>query len=580
MKVARSPPFWSNKTAKKSPKKSSKLKKNRPFFKKFHLVLFLKNPFSRQFELALRTYEGDDPLEPWFRYILWVEQTFSTAAASSKEGNLNTLLEKSIKEFKGHEQYEQDPRFLEIWMKYANLSSHPLEVYQYMHAEGVCDQLAKFYTEWAWQLEQVNNLKKAEATFKMALERVLLREEIDLVEMKHKQFQARVMKKMLEQSSESGDGLLDNAQEEQRTALSSLRGHGKVGKVGTLRIGPAKIQEGPGILPAAGQISNGNNGQKFQIYQANDENCDPIKASMASNLPFAKGRNRENETDPGKWTQNRIGKKAQAIPLDAIGPKKPAFQVHQDENIVTPGKNFCYSDNKVLASHKPKKAAEDDVPIALALFEPPDPNKIVHYCKHLVYQGTTEFSFEELRAARFRQKEGKEEVALKMRQMETLQREMIEEKERLKAEMEAFQRQKLEFERMQLERQQNFEKMIEEKLKREMDSIRAKQDKKESCNFVKPKSSFKIYSDSNSNSEMSREPTSSSLLEDTKTLLQKDPLGGESKENSLQHKTPPRLAPPRTCSMEDKLSQPSPTINTKEAMNLMQEMWGQSKLEI
>ena len=53
----------------------------------------------------------------------------------------------------------------------------------------------------------------------------------------------------------------------------------------------------------------------------------------------------------------------------------------------------------VLTAHKPKD--EDDVPIALALFEPPDPTKKPMYCKHLVYQGVTEFSFEEIRAVSF-----------------------------------------------------------------------------------------------------------------------------------------------------------------------------------
>ena len=59
-------------------------------------------------------------------------------------------------------------------------------------------------------------------------------------------------------------------------------------------------------------------------------------------------------------------------------------------------------------SHKPKK--EEEIPVALALFEPPDPTKKPMYCKHLVYQGVTEFQFEELRAARYRQKVAREEV--------------------------------------------------------------------------------------------------------------------------------------------------------------------------
>ena len=69
----------------------------------------------RAFELALRTYEGDDPFEPWFNYIVWIEQTFPK---TGKDGNLNALLEKCIQQFKGNGQYNQDIRFFEVWMKY------------------------------------------------------------------------------------------------------------------------------------------------------------------------------------------------------------------------------------------------------------------------------------------------------------------------------------------------------------------------------------------------------------------------------------------------------------------------------
>ena len=62
------------------------------------------------------------------------------------------------------------------------------------------------------------------------------------------------------------------------------------------------------------------------------------KKKSQTNLPFTKERNRENEKDPGKWTQNRIGKKSHAIPLDQIS-SKPNFEVHQDEGLVTPSKS-------------------------------------------------------------------------------------------------------------------------------------------------------------------------------------------------------------------------------------------------
>ena len=248
----------------------------------------LETSLFRAFELALRTYEGDDPLEPWYNYIIWVEQTFTKAG---KDGNLNTLLEKCIKEFKGDEKYEQDQRFFDVWLKYANLSPHALEVYTYMYSEAVCDKLARFYVEWAWQLEQVNSYKKAEQTFNLALQKIEQHEK-EFLEMKHKQFQARVMKKMLEKSNDD----VETETEEQRTALSALKSQGKKNKVGSVRIGAAKLAEGPGVLVSSGQVPSrpSSNSTKFQVYEENDENQpDMIQSKTASsNLPFTKERNR------------------------------------------------------------------------------------------------------------------------------------------------------------------------------------------------------------------------------------------------------------------------------------------------
>ena len=348
--------------------------------------------------MALRTYDGDDPLEAWYTYIVWVEQTYPNGG---KEGNLNSLLEKCLKEFKDEVKYNDDSRFFEVWMKYANLSSNPLEVYNFMHTEKICQKVPKFYVEWAWELEQVNNFKKAETTFKLAYETIGDQEDnLDSLKAKHKQFQARVMKKMLEKSDDN----ISTPVEEQRSVLSSLKGHGKQQKVGSLRIGAAKVSDGPGTLRTGQVLSKSKSNSKFTVFQENDENSTTaLRASGTSgtsgNFPGGKERNRENEMDPGKWTKNRVGKKAHAVAFDQIGSvgAKPAFQVHQDEDIVEKVQTAGKTVKNVLTAHKPK-ADEDDVPIALALFEPPDPTKKPMYCKHLVYQGVTEFSFEELRA--------------------------------------------------------------------------------------------------------------------------------------------------------------------------------------
>merc|ERR1719318_599773 len=61
---------------------------------------------------------------------------------------------------------------------------------------------------------------------------------------KQKQFQARVMRRL---AGEEIPG--DEVEEESRSALGLLRGHGKGGRVGSVRVGSARLGPTPGPLP-------------------------------------------------------------------------------------------------------------------------------------------------------------------------------------------------------------------------------------------------------------------------------------------------------------------------------------------
>jgi hypothetical protein len=49
------------------------------------------------FKTLILLLAGPDPLDPWYRYICWVEQSYPKGG---KEGNVHVLLEKCIKTFK------------------------------------------------------------------------------------------------------------------------------------------------------------------------------------------------------------------------------------------------------------------------------------------------------------------------------------------------------------------------------------------------------------------------------------------------------------------------------------------------
>ena len=182
------------------------------------------------------------------------------------------------------------------------------------------------------------------------------------------------------------------ASEEERTALAHLRAHGKkTQKVGSVRVGSEKLSEAPGTMPVAAAAPSGakkplGQSQKFQIFSDSSSLSAapkmPGQQQQKENaLPTDKRRHQENALNPGKWTESKMKRSA---PLLAAASTKPAFSVHQDENMrdapPPPQQSRFKLESRVL------KAKDDGPPVPLAIFEPPDPSKRPMYAKHLVYQ--------------------------------------------------------------------------------------------------------------------------------------------------------------------------------------------------
>lgn len=60
-------------------------------------------------------YDGDDPLEPYWDYVAWLEQSYTKLG---RESNLIPLLEDALIKFKDCDKYKQDPRFVQLLIKY------------------------------------------------------------------------------------------------------------------------------------------------------------------------------------------------------------------------------------------------------------------------------------------------------------------------------------------------------------------------------------------------------------------------------------------------------------------------------
>ena len=308
-------------------------------------------------------------------------------------------------------------------------------------------------------------------------------------------------------------------------------------------------------------ISNGKENEKYFCSDENAPAGGVGGAGSGRHLPSREDR-KENELAAGPWTKAKVVKKSQNVPLDSIAQySKPAFQVYEEPSSASTqssDRKFLPADSGVLATKKEEKSWTISCP--LAQFEPPDPTKKPMYCKDKVYQGTTEFSFEELRALRWKEraKRAEEIIQIEQRKAELLEMEM-----KVKEQQEALQRQ-----------QQEMERKMAEAMERKMAEWQRMMESQSAASMVvQPRPGIAVTRPSVSEAEVeaaaappavSRQPS----LDTTATLLAANPLGGNRSLGSTAA-TPS----PHGAKLTRELSQPSPTMNTREAMAAMAGLW-------
>ncbi|KAH0620587.1 hypothetical protein JD844_021220 [Phrynosoma platyrhinos] len=372
----------------------------------------------REFESEIRFYCGDDPLDVWDRYIKWTEQTFPQGG---KESNLSAVLERAVKALNEQQRYYQDPRYLSLWLKFGNCCSEPLDLYSYLHSQGIGTSLAQLYITWAEELEARGNYKKADLIFQDGV--LCKAEPLDKLLCHHRQFQARVSRQTLEAleedtSMEEPEGGL--ASEPQRTTLAELKGRGrKTVKAPINRVGNA-IK-----LPSQGQrlqtpSQQASNRPTFAVF---DENRIVIsKPELPALVPQPwvappPVKAKENELQPGPWNKGRCPRSN----MDSAPAMVPSFTPYVDE-----------AAQQQAIVRKPREEEDPLHRVQNHQQDGQEKKEQPMYCKEKVYAGVDEFSFEEIRAEIYRKKAKKrreEELQIIAQKKAELQRK-IEEMER------------------------------------------------------------------------------------------------------------------------------------------------------
>ncbi|CAL8286159.1 unnamed protein product [Lota lota] len=369
------------------------------------------------FESELRIYNGDDPLDVWDRYVKWTEQTFPQGG---KESNLPVLLERAVTQFTEEKKYHNDPRYVDLWIKFAKICSEPLEIYRYMQAQRVGGSQASFYIAWSEEYERLGNSREADKVYQEGFNNCA--EPRDKLLQYHKALQARVSRQVMTTMAEKDSD--EESNEPERLSLVDLKHRGK--KKAIVPVNRAQAALGHNSRGLQSQGAPAPSGAKNSCFVVFDENKGPAAVtsepkweSWAAPPPV---RAKENAQKPEKWCdvkmaqKSRFGHKIVPPPLT-----KPTFQPYVEESDEPPRMTPCKINsavNTVLSARKPrleetplKRLQEHRHLQQQQQQQETQGGKLQEknmYCKELLFSGATEFCFEELRAERYRKKMAQE----------------------------------------------------------------------------------------------------------------------------------------------------------------------------
>ncbi|XP_072752100.1 uncharacterized protein [Anoplolepis gracilipes] len=333
------------------------------------------------YEDAVKNYEGDDPLENWYEYILWVEQSYPK---NGHEAQIGRLLQQCLGTFEKETKYHQDRRYIRLWINYISMQKNPLELYQLLHNNGIGTRVADMYRAWAFELEQIEDDKRADEVYLMGLSAHA--EPYEELSHAHQNFQFAVARKTLGRIEEKNDVLLF----EQRQAFSSLRAIRAGKRVGSIRTGHRVRDYYPGVVPQI-SASNAKPNSKIPIYQ--DDTPGEMKgSSILDHVPIEDSVHKENTIKPGPWNS---GHKRGPLIAPTV---KTGFKIHEDQSEDVDMEKIKLFPNHIAFCDGSK--CHDDIRVPVYVADIVDPNIVQkqHYPKELVYADNVDRSMEEIRA--------------------------------------------------------------------------------------------------------------------------------------------------------------------------------------
>ncbi|EDW01511.1 uncharacterized protein LOC6560139 [Drosophila grimshawi] len=364
----------------------------------------------KQLELNINNYKGDDPLEPWYAYICWIEQSYPAGGTNC---GLQKVMQKCLTRFEQDERYKQDQRLIKLFIKFMGNQGDQIECYQQMYNSGIGTMLADFYIAWAYSYDLSGNMRKANEIFRLGIE--CRAQPLEKLKEAQLHFGYTVAQRLLYNEGEIAD--VTQELNDRRLALRSLHGQKRENTVtvGSVRTGAAVKSNTPGVVQNSGpSTSRASRNPNRQLAVFNDENADvnvpPTEQPAASEAEaVAEGksslrsiidatRQQENLKETIAWSKPHKHGRI----FGSTAAHDPAFAIHVDEKthppIIDPEGNDI-KPFKSPANFVPKNVPQTAWVTPVTIEDEPDGNTLPCYNKCMLYpRPNMEFSPEEYRA--------------------------------------------------------------------------------------------------------------------------------------------------------------------------------------
>ncbi|KAL5277528.1 BUB1 family protein [Megaselia abdita] len=189
------------------------------------------------FELEIENGKGsEDPLELWYRYLTWIEQSYPTEL--KRDSGFMEVLIKCLFTFENEPKYRQDFRLIKMISKLIDETHNPEEHYNRLYEEGIGTKVADFFISWAFHYDISGNMKRARVVYLKGIDAKAEPQEYMNEHFQH--FLATSSQRLLIDDEDEKDAILAKVHE-RRNALSTLSS--VKNRVGSYRSGnPSNIK--------------------------------------------------------------------------------------------------------------------------------------------------------------------------------------------------------------------------------------------------------------------------------------------------------------------------------------------------